>query len=92
MSKLKRVLITGAARGIGREMARSFARAGWQVVLTDVNERTLAEARDQLNYSGATAWGYRLDDGWPTRLRIDLTGSALVPLVARPGRVRLTTL
>ncbi len=42
MQKLqpKTVLITGAASGIGAELARSFFEAGCQLVLTDINEPT----------------------------------------------------
>lgn len=38
---MQTVLITGAASGIGRDTARLFARAGWQCVLVDHNERAL---------------------------------------------------
>ena len=34
----KVLFITGAAQGIGFEIAREFAEAGAKVVLTDVNE------------------------------------------------------
>lgn len=37
--KDKIVFVTGAASGIGREIGRSFAAKGAQVVLTDVNEQ-----------------------------------------------------
>ena len=39
----KRVLITAAAQGIGRASAEAFARAGAQVVATDINAGLLAE-------------------------------------------------
>jgi NAD(P)-dependent dehydrogenase (short-subunit alcohol dehydrogenase family) len=35
MDRVKRVLITGAGRGIGLETARAFAAAGWSVVSLD---------------------------------------------------------
>ena len=42
--KNKRALITGAARGIGEQIARSFADQGAEVILTDIltilNERS----------------------------------------------------
>ncbi|NCU12555.1 MAG: SDR family oxidoreductase [Sphingomonadaceae bacterium] len=39
----KRVLITGAASGIGRATAQLFAREGAQVIVGDINEAGLAE-------------------------------------------------
>jgi NAD(P)-dependent dehydrogenase (short-subunit alcohol dehydrogenase family) len=39
----KSIFITGAASGLGREVARYFANVGWFVGLADVNESGLAE-------------------------------------------------
>jgi NAD(P)-dependent dehydrogenase (short-subunit alcohol dehydrogenase family) len=39
----KSIFITGAASGLGREVARYFANVGWFVGLTDVDEKGLAE-------------------------------------------------
>jgi NAD(P)-dependent dehydrogenase (short-subunit alcohol dehydrogenase family) len=39
----KSIFITGAASGLGREVARYFANVGWFVGLADVNEPGLAE-------------------------------------------------
>jgi NAD(P)-dependent dehydrogenase (short-subunit alcohol dehydrogenase family) len=39
----KSIFITGAASGLGREVARYFANVGWFVGLADVNEGGLAE-------------------------------------------------
>jgi short-subunit dehydrogenase len=44
----KRVLITGGAQGIGFEMAIKFAERGADVVLADINEEKLAEAKASL--------------------------------------------
>jgi NAD(P)-dependent dehydrogenase (short-subunit alcohol dehydrogenase family) len=41
----QRVLVTGAASGIGLEIARAFSSAGATVFITDINEQALAEAR-----------------------------------------------
>ncbi len=50
----KRVLITGAASGIGRAVATAAGRAGAQLVLTDRNESLLATTADELKAAGAT--------------------------------------
>lgn len=43
-----RVVITGAARGIGRALASRLARGGCQVVVNDRDEAQLAEVAEQL--------------------------------------------
>jgi NAD(P)-dependent dehydrogenase (short-subunit alcohol dehydrogenase family) len=43
-----RVLVTAGAAGIGRVMARTFAEHGARVHICDVDEKALAEARQQL--------------------------------------------
>ena len=47
------VLITGAASGIGFECARSFARRGARLVISDVNATALEKARLELSAGGA---------------------------------------
>jgi short-subunit dehydrogenase len=56
-----RVLITGAAQGLGFAIATAFARTGSQVVLTDVNAERLSEAVGKLTAAGFAASGYTLD-------------------------------
>ncbi|MER7664341.1 MULTISPECIES: SDR family NAD(P)-dependent oxidoreductase [unclassified Streptomyces] len=46
-------VVTGAAGGIGRAMARRFAAEGLAVVLADVEESALREAADELTGDGA---------------------------------------
>lgn len=41
--RAKSIFITGAASGLGREVARYFANVGWFIGLADVNEAGLAE-------------------------------------------------
>lgn len=48
MSEAKTIFITGAASGIGREVAVYFARRGWFVGLTDINEAGLLETAAML--------------------------------------------
>jgi NAD(P)-dependent dehydrogenase (short-subunit alcohol dehydrogenase family) len=49
----KVAVITGAASGIGRGMAESFAAAGMKVVLSDVEEEALTETTKALRDEGA---------------------------------------
>jgi NAD(P)-dependent dehydrogenase (short-subunit alcohol dehydrogenase family) len=49
----KRVLITGAASGIGRALATAAAREGARLVLTDRNEALLEQAAAELRSAGA---------------------------------------
>jgi 2,3-dihydroxy-2,3-dihydro-p-cumate dehydrogenase len=47
------ILITGAASGIGAATARCFARAGWRLVLADIDTRGLAAVGADLLPLGA---------------------------------------
>ena len=38
-----RIMITGAGSGLGREMALRWAREGWRLALSDVNQAGLEE-------------------------------------------------
>lgn len=46
--KDKYVLITGAAQGIGLKTAHEFARAGSHLILTDINDKELQAAKNEL--------------------------------------------
>jgi short-subunit dehydrogenase len=59
--KGKRVLITGAAQGIGLQTAAQFAEAGSNLILTDINEEKLAEARRRLAKKGVKIDTYVVD-------------------------------
>jgi len=54
-------VVTGAARGIGREIAERLALAGAAIAVVDVAEDAVAQAADELSRPGATARGYRCD-------------------------------
>ncbi len=47
------VVITGAASGIGLECARSFAKRGARLVISDINAEALEKARLELTAGGA---------------------------------------
>ena len=48
----KRILITGAARGIGLAAARACLKQGGEVLVTDVDEAALGEAMESLAVEG----------------------------------------
>jgi NAD(P)-dependent dehydrogenase (short-subunit alcohol dehydrogenase family) len=49
----KIAVVTGAASGIGRGIAQSFAEAGMKVVLSDVEHERLAQTTEELRARGA---------------------------------------
>ena len=55
------VVITGAARGIGFEIATQFAREGAVLSLLDFNEENLRKATAILRENGATVYAYSTD-------------------------------
>jgi short-subunit dehydrogenase len=57
----KVVLVTGAARGMGRLHAENFCREGCVAVLTDIDEQGLEAAVRELRSQSCEAHGYRLD-------------------------------
>lgn len=59
--KGKVAVVTGAASGIGRAMAERFAREGMRLVLADVQEGPLGEARDAIGRGGVEAIAVRTD-------------------------------
>jgi short chain dehydrogenase len=61
MNNQKSVFITGAAAGIGRATALSFARIGYSVGAYDVDEVGLKSLADEIDRLGAKAVTGRLD-------------------------------
>ena len=69
MTSPRSILITGAARGIGRATAELFLSRGWRVGMYDVDAATVAEAAGgrplavagQLDVRDAEAWGRTLE-------------------------------
>lgn len=57
----KKVLITGAASGIGRATALAFARHGATLLLCDIDARGLEALRQQLASAGAACSTYCMD-------------------------------
>jgi len=57
----KKVLITGAAGGIGYCTAQEFAQAGAYLILVDINKAALDKARGQLQSAGALVDAHVID-------------------------------
>lgn len=64
----QRVLITGAAGGLGRALAFTFAKKGWRIALCDLDADRLANTAQQLESMGAKVLvqpaNVTLDDDW----------------------------
>ncbi|WP_312724196.1 SDR family oxidoreductase [Stutzerimonas kunmingensis] len=56
-----RMMITGAGSGLGREIALRWAREGWQLALSDVNEGGLAETLKMVREAGGDGFTMRCD-------------------------------
>jgi NAD(P)-dependent dehydrogenase (short-subunit alcohol dehydrogenase family) len=54
----KVVLITGAARGMGKLFAMNFAREGSKVVITDVDQEELQKTLDEMKEKGFDVYAY----------------------------------
>ncbi len=59
--KDKVAVITGAASGIGRGLARRAAREGMKVVLADIERNTLSQTEEELKKSGTNVISVLLD-------------------------------
>ena len=57
----KVAVVTGGASGIGRELCRSFARAGARVVVADVDDARMAETAAAVKQDGGAAITVRTD-------------------------------
>ncbi len=59
--KEKVVLITGGAQGLGLNTAAEFAEEGCVLILSDINESSLSEAKETLTAKGAEVYIYKID-------------------------------
>lgn len=61
----KRALVTGASRGLGREMALALAEAGADIVITGRTDNTLDRTVADIRALGREAWGIKADMAIP---------------------------
>src|ERR671918_2599800 len=73
-------VVTGAARGMGREVAIRLARKGYEVLVTDVNEAGAQATADEI---GERAWAMAQDVRDPSSHR------AVAEAAAARGRVQV---
>ena len=57
----KSVIVTGAASGLGKEMARRFAAEGAKLVISDINAPALEALRAEIAASGASVEAFPAD-------------------------------
>src|ERR1700753_3008011 len=53
--------VTGAGSGIGRAIAKGYAREGAQVALIDINAEAAEEAAEEIRRAGGPASSFKLD-------------------------------
>lgn len=51
--------ITGAARGIGKELALGYASLGGRVVCWDIHEKINEETVNEIKRTGGSAYAYK---------------------------------
>jgi short-subunit dehydrogenase len=56
-----RILITGAAKGLGRGMSLAFAKKGHELVLVDIDRNALEQTVVEIEHSGAKCHHYVVD-------------------------------
>ncbi|MEQ9448071.1 MAG: SDR family NAD(P)-dependent oxidoreductase, partial [Rhodospirillaceae bacterium] len=59
--KDKVAVVTGAARGIGKEIAHAFVRAGAKVAVADLNQAESEVSARELDATGKRAMGIAMD-------------------------------
>ena len=93
-SVLKVAVVTGAAQGIGRTIARRLATDGFAVAIVDINAKALDEVKSELESLGAEALALTADLNRLEDVQTIIARSAnwgeLSVLVNNAGRVLIT--
>ena len=55
------VLITGSARGIGKEIAKTFAEEGAAVIISDINKESAQATANEFSQQGHTSASFDCD-------------------------------
>lgn len=64
----RKVLVTGASRGIGRELAKAFGAAGADLIVTARSENSLVEIAEEITALGASVKAVALDQRETSRI------------------------
>ena len=80
--KDKVCIVTGAASGIGKEIALTFAREGGKVAIADLNKNAAQSVADEISGAGGTAIAVGMDVTDEAEVQ-----SAVTDVVARYGGV-----
>ena len=67
--KIQTAVVTGSARGLGAEIARALHRAGFRVIITDVDGDACTALASELDLAGETAITATLDVTKPEDFR-----------------------
>src|SRR5689334_14515518 len=59
----KLVIVTGAARGLGRGLALEYAKQGARLIITDILDGQLKETAEELRREGYEVWPFTCDLG-----------------------------
>ena len=86
------VLVTGAAQGIGKALARAFASCGATLVLWDIDEPKLQSTREELEKSGHKVHVYvvdccKKDEIYAASARVKAEVGSVTVLVSNAGIV-----
>ena len=57
----KRIVITGAASGLGKALALRFAQEGWSICIADIHMERAAEVAKEVNRTGGKALVFKCD-------------------------------
>jgi len=67
--KSLKVLVTGGAKGIGREIAMAFASEGSLVMISDIDSVIGKKTAEQINNEGHKAWFFHADNSKPEDIK-----------------------